>query len=136
MKTQLLLAQSKETERSLIPEEWLHKKLGDLLEKTQQKDMRKIDVEFKYIDVSSIDRNLLKINSFTYFKGKKAPGRARKVIKSQDVIIATVRPTLKRIAIVSEEYDNQICSTAFCVLRTKKTLIRITCTILFKVIIS
>ncbi len=31
---------------------------------------------------------------------------------------------LKRITIVNEDYDNQICSTGFCVLRSNKELIR------------
>ena len=32
-------------------------------------------------------------------------------------MFATVRPTLKRIAYVGNEFDGEICSTAFCVLR-------------------
>jgi type I restriction enzyme S subunit len=87
---------------------------------TKQKDMRKENIEFKYIDVSSIDRDFYKIVGFTLHKGKTSPSRARKIVKTNDVIIATVRPTLKRIALVSEDYDNEICSTAFCVLRANK----------------
>ena len=36
-----------------------------------------------------------------------------------DVIFATVRPTLKRIAIVPLHLDNNVCSTGYCVLRNK-----------------
>ena len=107
----------KKTEIGEIPENWEVKGIKDLIEKTTQKDMQKENTEFKYIDVSSIDRDFYRVTGFTFHKGKTSPSRARKIVKTNDVIVATVRPTLKRIALVSEDYDNQICSTAFCVLR-------------------
>jgi len=107
----------KQTEIGLIPEDWEVVKLGDCLQKTKQKDMRKTSEEFDYIDVSSIDRDYLRIISITKYKGKNAPSRARKIVRENDVIIATVRPTLKRVALIPKKYDNQVCSTAFCVLR-------------------
>ncbi|MFH1711116.1 MAG: restriction endonuclease subunit S [Nanoarchaeota archaeon] len=110
----------KETEIGEMPDNWEVKEIRDLIEKTKQKDMRKEDAEFKYIDVSSIDRDFYRITGFTLHKGKTSPSRARKIVKDNDVIVATVRPTLRRIAIVSGDYDNQICSTAFCVLRANK----------------
>jgi len=112
----------KETEIGMVPEKWEVVRLRDKVVKTEQKDMRKTSLKFKYIDVSSIDNNRIQIISSTEYQGKDAPSRARKVIKEGDVIIATVRPTLKRIAITPKEYDNQICSTAFCVLRGNKDL--------------
>jgi type I restriction enzyme S subunit len=108
-----------ETGVGVIPESWNVRSLVELVEKTKQTDMRKNNNEFKYIDVSGIDRNSLKIVEYNTFKGHEAPSRARKIAKKDDVIIATVRPTLKRIALVGEEFDNEVCSTAFCVLRAK-----------------
>jgi len=77
--------------------------------------------EIDYIDVSGISRDFLRINSVTPYVLKDAPGRARKKIKEGDVIFATVRPTLMRIAQVGPEFDDQVCSTAFCVLRGKRS---------------
>ena len=37
-------------------------------------------------------------------------------IKKGDLLIGTTRPYLKRFAIVSEEYDNDICSSGFSVI--------------------
>ncbi len=110
----------KETEIGMIPEWWKVKEIKNIVIETEQKDMRKENIEFKYIDVSSVDRNNLRIANCRLYKGKKSPSRARKVVHTGDVIIATVRPTLKRIAIINNEYDNQICSTAFCVLRAQR----------------
>ncbi|MDO9538370.1 MAG: restriction endonuclease subunit S [Thermoplasmata archaeon] len=107
----------KMTELGPLPENWKVTKLQDYVIKTKQKDMRKASEKFKYIDVSGIDRESLRIISSTIYQGKEAPSRARKIVKENDVIVATVRPTLKRIALIPKEYDNQVCSTAFCVLR-------------------
>lgn len=113
----------KETEIGPMPESWEVKRLKDILEKTIQKDMRKIpDVQFKYIDVSSISNESLKIIGSTTYKGSDAPSRARKIVRINDVLFATVRPTLKRIAYVENEFDGEVCSTAFCVLRSVSTL--------------
>ncbi|MBT9170949.1 MAG: hypothetical protein DDT18_01306 [Actinobacteria bacterium] len=113
----------KETEIGLMPENWTVKRLKDVLEKTSQKDMKKTpDVQFKYIDVSSISNESFKIIESTTYKGSEAPSRARKIVKINDVLFATVRPTLKRIAYVGNEFDGEICSTAFCVLRGTPTL--------------
>src|SRR5439155_26243015 len=49
--------------------------------------------------------------------GASAPSRARKVVKAGDVIYATVRPSLKRVAWIEPRYDTQIASTAFSIVR-------------------
>jgi type I restriction enzyme, S subunit len=46
-----------------------------------------------------------------------APSRARKIVKAGDVIYATVRPSLKRVAWIEQRYDSQIASIAFCIVR-------------------
>ena len=44
------------------------------------------------------------------------------MIKANDIIFATVRPYLKRVAIVPDAFDGEICSTAFCVVRCKREI--------------
>jgi len=93
--------------------------LEDLLVKTETVDpTRRPNVEFDYIDVSSVSNLTLSIEETQRLLGKDAPSRARKVVKTNDVIFATIRPTLRRIAIVPEELNGQICSTGYIVLRT------------------
>ncbi len=113
----------KETEIGKVPEEWEVVKLGEVTEKAKQKDPRRDPSnEFKYVDVSAISNDALKITSYSEFLGKNAPHRARKAIQTDDIIFATVRPYLKRIAIVPENLNGQIVSTAFCVIRCKKQI--------------
>lgn len=109
----------KDTEIGMMPKDWDVIRLEKIIEKTEQKDMRKTNIEFKYVDVSGIDNNLFKIINHSLFNGEGAPSRAKKIVKCKDVIIATVRPTLKRIAIINEDFNNEVCSTAFCILRSK-----------------
>lgn len=93
--------------------------IGDLVVKAGQRDPRKTpNEEFQYVDVSSVSNLLFKITGAARTLGVDAPSRARKAIKAGDVLFATVRPTLKRIALVPECLDGEIASTGYCVLRT------------------
>jgi type I restriction enzyme, S subunit len=48
---------------------------------------------------------------------ENAPSRAQQVIRTGDVLFGTTRPTLRRYAVIPPDFDGQICSTGFCVLR-------------------
>jgi type I restriction enzyme S subunit len=73
--------------------------------------------EFWYVDISAVDSAAKKIVSPQRVRGKEASVRARHVIRTNDVIVATTRPNLNAVALVPPDYDAQICSTGFCVLR-------------------
>ena len=103
--------------------DWEEKRLGDVLQKTETVDpTKKPNEEFVYLDVSSVNKETKKIEDATVIMGKNAPSRAKKLIKTNDVIFATVRPTHSRVALITEEYNNQVCSTGYFVLRTKEFL--------------
>ncbi len=114
----------KMTELGSLPEEWDVVRLGDVVKKTEQKDPKKSpEWRFKYIDVSSITRENLQIVNYKSYQGNEAPSRAKKLVENKDVIFATVRPTLKRLTLIDEDFDGEICSTAFCVLRTREDIL-------------
>ena len=71
----------------------------------------------RYVDVSAVSREELRIVSDAKHSAANAPSRARKVVKTGDTIFATVRPTLRRIAQIPASLHREIVSTAFCVLR-------------------
>ena len=99
---------------------WVEKPLGEALVKTETTDpTRSPQTEFDYIDVSSVSKETLAIEETQRLQGKDAPSRARKLVRTNDVLFATIRPTLRRIAIVPEELDSQVCSTGYFVLRAK-----------------
>src|SRR6185437_5344653 len=99
---------------------WKTTVLGDVLVKTETTNpTRSPQTEFDYIDVSSISNETLAIQETQRLKGRVAPSRARRLVKANDVLFATIRPTLRRIAVVPEGLDNQVCSTGYFVLRAK-----------------
>lgn len=100
---------------------WQTKKLGDVLEKTETVNpLQSPNTEFDYIDVSSVSNATFEIEESQRLKGKDAPSRARKLVRTNDIIFATIRPTLQRIAVVPERLDKQVCSTGYFVLRPKE----------------
>ncbi len=99
---------------------WQLKTLGEVLQKTATINPHQSpDAEFDYIDVSSVSNATFQIEQTQRLKGKDAPSRARRLVRVNDVLFATVRPTLRRIAVVPEHLDNQVCSTGYFVLRPK-----------------
>lgn len=99
---------------------WQVKTLGEVLQKTETiNPLQSPEAEFDYIDVSSVSNTTFKIEETQTLKGKDAPSRARRLVKTNDVLFATIRPTLRRIAVVPEHLDKQVCSTGYFVLRPK-----------------
>jgi type I restriction enzyme S subunit len=102
---------------------WQIKTLGEVLEKTETVNpLQTPDTEFDYIDVSSVSNTTFVVEQTQRLMGKDAPSRARKLVKTNDVIFATIRPTLRRIAIVPPHLNQQVCSTGYFVLRPKANL--------------
>lgn len=79
--------------------------------------------KIRYVDVSAVSRETLEIESADEIAAAKAPSRARKIVKNGDTIFATIRPNLKRVAQIPATYDNEIASTAFCVLRPDASVV-------------
>ena len=114
-RNQLLAFENKEVE-------W--KSLREVCLKTANiKWKENIDDEFYYIDLSAVNRNNNKIEELQTVTSENAPSRAQQIVNTNDIIFGTTRPTLKRYALVTEDLNNQICSTGFCVLRADKNII-------------
>ncbi|WP_353236899.1 restriction endonuclease subunit S [Limnohabitans sp.] len=97
---------------------WKTRSLGELLLKTETVNpLSAPDDDFSYIDVSSVSNETYEIEETQRLKGKDAPSRARRLVKAGDVIFATIRPTLQRIARVPASLDGQVCSTGYFVMR-------------------
>ena len=100
---------------------WQTKTLGEVLEKTETVNpLQSPNAEFDYIDVSSVSNTTFEIEETQRLIGKDAPSRARKLVRTNDIIFATIRPRLQRIAVVPPHLDKQVCSTGYFVLRPKQ----------------
>jgi type I restriction enzyme, S subunit len=75
------------------------------------------DEAFEYIDIGSVDREKKRIIAPEKLVGATAPSRARKGVRTGDVIVSMTRPNLNAVALIPPELDGQIASTGFDVLR-------------------
>lgn len=86
---------------------------------TTKKVFKKEDT-IQYIDISSIDNLQHSITGTTPYIVADAPSRAQQYIQYNDILVSTVRPNLKNIAINKYQDTNLIASSGFCVLRPEK----------------
>lgn len=81
------------------------------------------DDQFQYIDLSSVDRVTRRIGETPTITAGNAPSRAQQIVHTGDVIFATTRPAQMRWAVIPAEYDRQIASTGYCVLRPDTSVV-------------
>jgi len=74
---------------------------------------------YQYIELSNIG-NTGDITGFTYDMGQDLPSRARRIVKQNDVIISSIEGSLEKVALVTKEFHNSLCSTGFYVIDSKK----------------
>lgn len=77
---------------------------------------------FKYVDIGSIDSGTNRVRNAEWVDSDRAPSRARQVIRNGDTVYSTVRPYLRKIAIIPEELDGHVASTGFAVLRAHEEI--------------
>ena len=74
--------------------------------------------QIEYIDISSVGSGYL-VDSIRVIPLKEAPSRAKRIIRTGDTILSTVRPNLRSFLFVKDAKSNSIASTGFAVLRAK-----------------
>ena len=102
--------------------EWKnHATIRDLVETSVEKASRKCKPEdtIRYIDISSIDGESNSVIGTTEYRFSEAPSRAQQCTKKGDILVSTVRPNLKNIAVNQLDAENLVASSGFCVLRPK-----------------
>ena len=75
------------------------------------------NVEYEYIELANVG-NSGNISNVERFLGKDLPSRARRQVKTGQVIVASVEGSLQSCALITEEYNNALCSTGFYVLES------------------
>ena len=75
---------------------------------------------FDYIDLGSVDKGTKSIASTERYECSDAPSRARQLVETDDVLVATVRPNLNGVALVNCAHHGMTASTGYCVLRPEK----------------
>ena len=101
------------------------KTLGEICNKTSNIRWKTIsdNETFKYIDLSSVNRDSHTIGDVLEIHKDNAPSRAQQIVSRGDIILGTTRPTLRRYCQIPQQYDNQICSTGFCIFRANTDVV-------------
>lgn len=102
------------------------KKLKDLVEFSNVKIDPKKEPNrlYKYIQIQNIDEEKLRVSSYTSVLGKKAPGRATMLIREGDILLPVLGGSLRSVAIVPKEFDGEVATNGFSVLRTSNKNLR------------
>lgn len=74
--------------------------------------------EFDYIEISDVDTRTALVGHKRILAAE-APSRARKRVRSGDVLVSTVRPERGAVGVTPARLDGAVCSTGFAVLRCK-----------------
>ncbi len=101
--------------------EW--KTLGEITFNCKSIKWKETNKTYQYIDLTSVSRKNNTIIETTNINAKTAPNRAQKIIEKDDIIFATTRPTQIRLALINDEYDGQIASSGYCVLKANKRVV-------------
>ncbi|PSJ26040.1 restriction endonuclease subunit S [Streptosporangium nondiastaticum] len=108
-----------------LPAGWGRATLGELcqpIEKALPTELGRST--FQYIDIGSVDPSTLSVVRAVETEADAAPSRARQLLRHGDTVFSTVRPYLRKIAWIPEEFDGEIASTGFCVLRAGEAIDR------------
>lgn len=101
-----------------------YKRLGDIVkfsnETWNQKDF--FETTFPYIEISEINTLSGEIENISETEISEAASRAKMIVRENDIIISTTRPSRGAIALIKPTQDFSIASTGFCVIRNLKDL--------------
>lgn len=97
--------------------------LGEYLHPIVNKKPDRNEEYFNYIDIDAIDNRIQKVKAPKKILVSKAPSRATREVKENDVLFSMVRPYLKNIALITSDFADCIASTGFYVCRCKDGLL-------------
>ena len=101
-----------------IPAHWQIKRLKNIVTLNPESLPETTDPDYtlKYLDISNVDE-VEGARPPEEMRFENAPSRARRIVRTGDTILSTVRTYLKAIAYFENPPDNLIVSTGFAVLR-------------------
>lgn len=103
-----------------VPSNWVWVR-GNFIFKPME-NIKPQGTSFTYIDIDAIDNINQTITFPKVVTTANAPSRATRKLATGDVLFSLVRPYLKNIAYIGEEFSNAIASTGFYVCKSQNIL--------------
>lgn len=96
-------------------------KIDDVLSINKKLENMKDYEEINYIDLSCVDNELGEIVEFKKLKKDKMPSRARQKLEKGDLLVASLKGSLKNIVVFDHNIDNAIASTGFLLIKNNNS---------------
>ena len=80
------------------------------------------DKIFQYVELSNITSSVGTIDGFSEVSGSEAPSRAKRVLKTNDVVLSSVEGSLEKVALVGKDREGYLASNGFFQFRSKDIL--------------
>ena len=97
--------------------------VSDVTKRTNNIKWQEATRSYQYIDLTSVSIDTKTIIETSEVTSSNAPSRAQKLVKKDDVLFATTRPTQMRYCLIDEEYNGAVASTGYCVLRVNQEVV-------------
>ena len=104
-----------------VPAHWDVRRLKDWvgINKAVLPETTHPSFEFRYLEIGAVGTGVL-IDEPSTIRFSDAPSRARRIVRSGDTIVSTVRTYLKAVWFAEDVHDDLICSTGFAVLTPRQ----------------
>jgi type I restriction-modification system DNA methylase subunit/restriction endonuclease S subunit len=99
------------------------KKLGDVAEINKNNLTKNYKYKtIKYIDISSVNKGCINIDTIKEFNVGEEPSRAKRLVSLNDILLSTVRPNLENYLFIDNNIysENLVSSTGFAVITSTK----------------
>jgi len=109
-----------------INPDWPMVALGDVCEinpETVNPTSEYPNQNIHYIDISSVENGTGRFMGYTEVASAEAPSRARRVVRTGDVLLSTVRPNLRAFNLLKDVRERTVASTGFAVLRSRPAIL-------------
>lgn len=108
-----------ETELGMVPRGWRMSALSEISNLNAASwSARNAPSEVTYVDLASVKNNVF--DPLQYYLFSDAPSRARRILRSSDCIVGTVRPGNRSFGFITQAENNLTASTGFAVLSPKQ----------------
>ncbi len=98
------------------------KSLLEVVQNVPARFVPKPDESYKYVELANINSSVGVVDGYSEVLGKEAPSRARRLLKTGDVLVSSIQGSLGKTALVDTDQNGSLASTGFFQLRSSEIL--------------
>lgn len=98
------------------------KRFSEIIEDAPARFVPKPDENYKYVELANINSTIGVVDGYSEVLGEEAPSRARRLLKTGDVLVSSIQGSLGKTTLVDADQDGSLASTGFFQFRSNKIL--------------